>query len=242
MKQIAWIILLLTLSTYISSQDLKFNNAADYGNWIMGYYKNPQPDYLFEAFKYGVNSEEVANAGSRDLVLSFFAAIFRQDTSVQIDFFNRLKTETNQNLRLGYIFSLWFADGDHSKRKLREFQQLMVNGKDVTDIDSLLKTRPIDIFNDSIRDPTHLDMCWADFFATGRELGVLKIITGLKNINSTDYYKKNIALSARWSLRNNAYRHEKVYKIISDQIENGESDFTEELTSILEEVNAKKGR
>ncbi len=240
MKQITWIIFFLIFSTLISAQDFKFNDATDYGNWIMNYYKNPQPDYLFEAFKYGVNNKEIADAGSRDLVLSFFAAIFKQDTLVLNDFYDRLKTEKNQNLRYGFIFTLWYTDGDYSKIKLREFQHLKINKKDVANIDSLLKTQPIDIFNDSISDPTHLDMCWADFFSTGREQGVLKIITALENINSTNYNKKVIASSARWSLRNNAYRHEKVYKIISKQIENGESDIETELVSILKEVDEKR--
>lgn len=240
MKRITWILLFLIYVTVPRAQDLKFTDANEYGNWMMSYYKNPQPANLFEAFKYGVNSTEIANSGSRDLVLSFFAAIFRQDTLVQNDFYDRLKTEENQNVRYGFIFSLWYTNGEHSNSKLKDFKQLKINEKDVENIDSLLKTRPIDIFNDPISDPTHLDMCWADYFATGRKQGVLKIISGLENINSQDYTKKVIASSARWSLRNNAYMHETVYEIITEQIENGAPNNAAQLISILKEVDEKR--
>lgn len=233
------LIIFVIITNLALAQDLKLKNVTDYSKWIMNYYKDPQPKSLFEAFKYGMDNQEIADAGSRDLILTFFAAIFREDSLIQIEFYNLLQKEKKQNLRYGYIYSLWYADTKESIKTLKEFQKLKTNKKDFENIDSLLKTKPIDIFNDPIKDPTHLDMCWADFFATGKEQGVLKIISGLENLNSQDYYEKIIASSARWSLRNNAYSHDKVNDIISQQISHG-NPYKMELESILKEVDEKK--
>lgn len=221
------------------SQNIEFKNVNEFSDWIMNYYKNPKPDNLYTAFEYGLTNKEIEMSGSRNLIMHFFSSIFRDNLEIQKEFYEKLEGVENQNLRYGFVFSLWYANTEKSFETIRLYRNLKVNKKDIENIDSLLKTKPKDLFNEPITNPSELDMLWANFFATGKEKSILKIIKVLENIDSENYNEKILASAARWSLRNNAYIHKEIYNIVSNKAKKENQALKNELNSILKEVDEK---
>ena len=63
----------------------------DYSKWKNGYYKNPEPNKLIDKFEYGIKNELIGGFDNGREVIPFYAAIFRNDSSVQDIFFKRFK-------------------------------------------------------------------------------------------------------------------------------------------------------
>lgn len=233
MKPIYLLLILSSIVFHGCGQKSSFNNTDEFTEWMTFYYLNPDKETLSDAFEYGVSNSEIREAGSTFLVWSFFAGIFRQDPIITSKVYKELGNSKSRDVRLGIVSSLWLANKDYCIEMINNCRDLERNKEDILLIDSLLLSQPFNIFTDPIKDPSHLDMCWADFFATGNKEAVIKIVSGLKKLGSNDYYENQIGEAARWSLRANAYQHKKVYQILSEL-----SD--KELQSILEEVDEKK--
>ena len=83
------IIILLGLTVCSFGQTKKFKGVDDYGTWIMNYYKNPQPNLLFDAFNYGIHNKKIAKAGDRSMIIVFFSSCLRKDTIMQQAFIKK---------------------------------------------------------------------------------------------------------------------------------------------------------
>ena len=93
---------------------------------------------------------------------------------------------------------------------------------------------------DPIIYPEHLDMLWTDFFATGNEESIRKIIGKLSDLNSTDPFAVAAAGSAQWSLTSLSFGHEKVLKVCIQESETSDSGTKAALDQILDSVNRRK--
>lgn len=98
--------ILLLITTISFGQNHKFKNVDIYSKWIMGYQENPEPEKLFEAFKYGITNKKIANSKGRYLVTSFFGSIFRADSTVIKDFYDKIILVDTKNFHYGFIASL----------------------------------------------------------------------------------------------------------------------------------------
>lgn len=224
-----------------SAQHRTFTDDKEFGRWTMNYYRNPEPAALFDAFNYACQSNEIARAGSRTIMLSFFASILRTDTSRQQDFYNRLQTTTDPNQVYGFAYLLSFINTEFSFKMLENFKNLDQLQKFEKEFDALLNSKPLNIYEDPITQPMHLDMLWADFFATGSTSSVERIITKLSDLDSHDGTDKIVAGSARWSLTSNAVHHEKVFQSCENQRNEADDVVIQKaLDEILTEAKKRK--
>lgn len=191
----------------------KFNDAEKLSQWMMHYYEQPEPEYLFAAFEFANQSKEIGKSGSRGIMMSFIASAIRHDTVRIADFSRKLATTTDKDIVFGFLLVLWYVDTDYSFKKIKEFSEYKHLKRYHKDITSILNQQPLDLFNAEIVSPDHLDMLWCDFFATGNEASIERISTKLKDLKSEDAVQKVTAGSARWSLISNSVQHDRVYQI-----------------------------
>jgi hypothetical protein len=233
--------ILIASTLCANAQSRSFKDGNDFGRWTMNYYRNPEPAALFDAFNYACQSREVAQAGSRTIMLSFFASILRTDTIGQENFFNRLRTTTDTNLVYGFAYLLSFINTEFSLKTLEKFKNLEQLSKYEKEFDALLNQNPLNIYEDPITQAIHLDMLWADFFATGSTTSVERIITKLSDIKSDNAVDKIVAGSARWSLTSNSIHHERVFQTCEKQREETEDiKIRKSLDEILKEAKKRK--
>jgi hypothetical protein len=240
MKNLTTILLLIT-SLCAVGQTSNFKDLQDYTVWMMNYYKNPEPQFLFEGFRYGVQSKAIANAGSRNLVVSFFSSCFRNDTVRQNALFREVEQSSHEDFIRGFGLTLWYIHSEYSLNKFQQFADLKQFQKYKDDFEALKKQKYTNLWIDPIIDPSHLDMLWADFFATGNGKSVEKIITKLADLDSKDSFQQTIAGSAMWSLTSNAIHHDKVFDVCKTQIETADQKTKGYLKEIVKEAKKQRG-
>jgi hypothetical protein len=230
MKHVLTLSLLLTISIGFS-QNYKFKNVDKYGKWIMGYQENPEANKLFPAFEFGVNNKKIAENGSRSLVISFFGSIFRADNNVINEFYEKVKISSSPNLHYGFVGSLWMANTEYSKVIMDTYLQLESSKKFKSDGEE--KKPPFNIYNDLITDAHHLDIIWADFFATGNPEDIKRIISVLNKNNE-------ISGASKWSLTSNGIQYKKIRQIIlSESTSNSNDLIKKKLISIVNDINSE---
>jgi len=213
------IIFILSLSSCLLGQTNSFKDLNEFSLWIMNYYKAPERNRLFEAFTFATSSQEIAQAGSRTIAMSFFASCLRNDPGKLKEFYDNLSVATDTNLIYGFGYVLWLIQTDTSLQMFNQFKNLNQQNKYKEDFESLTKINPINIWTDPIVEAEHLDYLWADFFATGNEQSIRKIITKLIDLNSKDQVDKITANSAKWSLTSNAITHDTVFQVCNEERE-----------------------
>jgi hypothetical protein len=235
-------IIFLTTSLYSIGQPQRFKNGNEFGIWTMNYYKNPEPNDLFDAFIFATESKEIAQAGSRGIMMSFFASALRNDTIRQQEFFDKLQTTKDENLIYGFGYVLWLIHTEFSLNSFEKFKNLNQIEKYKKDFDSLTKGTFLSIYTDPITKAEHLDMLWADFFATGNEESIKKIITKLIDIDSANPVDKVTAGSAKWSLTSNSIRHDRVFETCKTQrADIADNKIKMTLDEIIKEATKQRG-
>ncbi|HEX5168228.1 MAG TPA: hypothetical protein VFW11_03585 [Cyclobacteriaceae bacterium] len=238
-RQLTIILLLISICSW--GQGRQFKDLNDFTDWMTNYYKHPEPQYLFDAFKYGSSSKEIANSGSRSNLAAFFASSLRNDTTQQSFFFSQLKETTNEDFIYGFGLTLWLIHTEHSSRLLQNFLNQNQINKYQKEFEIITNAKYPDIWADPIIGAAQLDLLWADFFATGNEKSVMRIISVLKDLNSSDYNVKMIAGSAKWSLTSNAIRHDKVLSICKNQKDNSDNELKRALDEIIKTATKERG-
>jgi hypothetical protein len=233
---------ILTFSSCCLGQTRKFS-FKEFDRWMMNYYKQPERGDLFNAFEFGIHNKKIAKAGNRTMVIGFFSSALRNDTLMQQAFYQQLKQTDDDNFIYGFGYTLWLIHTDHSIKLLDEF--LKPDRMEVYqgEFKKLNKQKFTDLWSDRITSPEHLDLLWADFFATGNERSIKKIISNLSELDSKDPYELATAGSAQWSLTSNAISHDKVLQICKAEQQSADQEFRAPLNEIVtraENERAKK--
>ncbi|MCR6642491.1 MAG: hypothetical protein NVV82_26755 [Sporocytophaga sp.] len=233
-------ILFLTIAICSFAQTKKFKNLEDYGSWMMNYYKNPEPHILFDAFKYGAHNKKIEKDGNQIMIISFFSSVLRKDTTAQLAFYKKIGNTKDEDFIYIFGISLWQIHTTFSLKLLDTFLNQSNTIKYQSGFNKIRAEGFLDIWTDPIRHPEHLDMLWADFFATGNEESVKKIISKLSDLNSNNQFDQVTAVSAKWSLISNSIQHQRVLEICMAVRESYDNKIEEALDKIIEE--AKMGR
>jgi hypothetical protein len=234
-------VLCLVFNVSLSAQEKDFHKSGAFEDWVMNYYKNPEPQHLWYGFTHMTKDKEIRKSGARSLMVVFFASALRNDTLRQTEFFNKLSNSGDKDLVYGFGLVLWNIQTDFSLKKLTEFQNLKSVKRYRSDFEALQKTELPDLLNDPVEHPHHLDMLWADFFATGSELAVLKIITNLSELESEHPFEVATAGSAKWSLTSNGIQHDAVHAIIRKRIDDEPNELIKStLQQIIEQIENEK--
>ena len=205
-----------------------FKNAQAFSEWLMAYQENPEPAKLYPAFAFGVSNKELARAGGRKLLMAFFGSVFRADSSLIPAFYERGTQSTAENRQYGFVGALWIANTATSRRYLDAYLH-SGKAKKVKGSESLT-TPPFNIYRDSITQPEHLDLIWADFFATGNPGNIQRIASVLSEGGP-------LAAAAKWSLTSNGIRYPKPRRLIqSEANEHPRPDIRNQLVLIVADM------
>lgn len=234
-------IVLFSATVCSFAQSRKFSNVEDYEAWLMNYYKNPQPHYLFDGFNYGIHNKKVEKSGGRSMVIGFFSSCLRKDTIMQQAFYEKIIGTKDRDLIFGFALILWYTHTDFSLTLLDTFQRQDNIKKYTSEFDQLKAEKFIDIWVDPISHPELLDMLWTDFFATGNEESIKRIISKLADLSSGNQFDMVTAGSAKWSLASNAIHHQKVLDVCKREKETSDPEISKALGEIIEVVRQKKG-
>jgi tetratricopeptide (TPR) repeat protein len=127
---------------------------------------------------------------------------------------------------------LWWANTPEAKKQMAIVaKQLMPN--DQASI-AMHTNKVVPIETIEISSPTILDILWANFFATGDERFVKRIMSILPWFGQGNAGKTLLAGTAKWSLTCNAHQHKRVLQICQRERENQPA-----LKKVLSEVIAK---
>jgi hypothetical protein len=233
-------VFLLGLMNCSFGQSKRFKSLDDYEAWIMNYYKNPEPYHLFDAFNYGVHSKKIEKAGNNTMIIAFFSSALRKDTTSQRTFYKKIGNTKDEEYIYSFGLTLWQIHTDFSIKLLDKFLVQDNIKKYDAAFDRMRAEKFIDIWTDSINHPEHLDMLWTDFFATGNEESIKKIISKLSDLNSMNDFDVATAGSAKWSLISNSIRHQRVLDICIRERDVSDSKIKAALDQIIESVSKQK--
>lgn len=199
--------------------------------WMSFYYKNPQPDTIpvaIDAFRKG---GYFSQDGSSEPIIVFLSLIFRSHPQKIETWLSSLKEITNQeNIAIGKI--LWLSNTEQARKYLTKISRI----KDVEIKEylvALLKKVPPEIEKVPIASSSVIDILWAAFMATGEDKYVVRIISAFsKNNNQDELSKEMISSMAKWSLKSNVKKHEKVKSICLNQLKTQNED----IAIILQEI------
>ncbi|MDB5256791.1 MAG: hypothetical protein JWM14_1486 [Chitinophagaceae bacterium] len=228
MKYFFFLFLIVSVVLPGKAQKRLFKNVEQYSEWMMGYYQNPEPEKLYSAFEFGTSNKEIGQTGGRHLLIAFFGSIFRYDsTQIQV-FYDKIKKKRTIDTHFGFVGSLWSANTLYSKIILKEYlaSDYAASYKKIN-----REKPPFNIYKDTISDPSHLDLVWADFFATGNAEDIQRIISVLSQ-------NDELSEAARWSLTSNAIHYKKVKEILNNENKHTTDEKTKKwLNKILSDVS-----
>lgn len=176
--------------------------------------------------------EGVLGPGTAEAPLaSFFSEVFRANPEGAVGWIRDAELDPEQRLPL--IKALWLAGLKYDAVKLARLDAWPAG--DMAKLDK----PPPDRFGFHISDPSHLDMMWAGFVATGDVRFVRRVIGVLEYEPAPGDAGLPVLLlrsSARWSLATNADQHELVYRTVREEAERRTGLAQEVLRDIAERV------
>lgn len=230
--------------TVVKAEEPTWHSAEDFGRWMTNYYRVPEPGRVLEAFKYscapsGVNQ---LNEGGQLLVAAFFAPLFRQSDVLMERAWDEVATPGSQDSRSCVATVLSLVDSPRSRELLeRAVTQWGVQpARQFPPMEGMTVDIPTDLFAAPIRHPAHLDMLWADFFATGESAPIKKILSALALQDSGESPGVVLSEVAEWSLTSNSLQHERVDQICRAELAHSEGTTRRLLERIVENVNRER--
>jgi hypothetical protein len=213
------------------------NSDENFGKWMTYYYIQPEPEKIPSAIKYYSDSA-VFNKGSSSLsVVAFFAAVFKNNGELMKKAYEDVSINGSYNSKITLLKAFWLVNNAESKDLINKANLDWKSEEISKQIQSILNSPPPDIFNDTIKDASQLDMLWATFLATGDSVPIKKIISALHLLKDGHGLDIAIGGAAQWSLGSNAVQHRRVYEICQEEVKNTDG----ETKKMLQEIIAKSG-
>lgn len=208
-------LLFLLLFSLPAQAGNSFSSSGETGQWIMEYYKNPEPERLADALIMLAESQGIPEDGQK-LIFSFMGAALVKAPEVHDDFFKSVAKHDRAKLLAFPCF--WFMGDEAGKDLIRR------GGKDwdspgMKDMAAQFEKSPApNLLKGPVKNALHLDHLWSMFFATGSPEPVLKVISALALVGNADINRHLTGQYAQWSLKANAKMHQKVLEIIESTL------------------------
>ena len=143
------------------------------GNWLTGYYRNPQPTRFVDEVRTLINSGSFSKETAQPPLIVFLGRVIAANPTKIESWMAALNDLSPAGKDLLYA-ALWFSGTEEAK------QYLATHGiKDYTG------KNPPDVLKMEIDSPTVVEMLWGWYFATGDEAAIRRIISGF-NLNRYD--------------------------------------------------------
>lgn len=194
-------------------------HTAHAEDWISHYYEHPTPDRFVTEVQTLSKAGNLSNPNSAALISVFLGRIMAANPTQVDGWLAQLG-----DLKGGDRQTLLFAA---SLSGTKEAQAYLGRQPDA----ARYRGKPLDLRNLEPKNPTILDMLWADFFATGEAAPIRRIVVALnyeKYSGALDRYAKSektekdrndaileaVFKAAMWSLESNARQHPRVGEIL----------------------------
>jgi hypothetical protein len=190
----------------------------EYDEVITYYYKNPQPEKIIPIIKAVLTQEQFISDNIKFIPFAHLVAAIAHNNSNILTELKGLRENNLPNFqkeRVQYIIE-----------ETENYNSMLPDTPTAEDLDRYLL---VDMYA-----PTRIDCLWSEFFATGDEKAIEKIISILAYPAAKD---KDFIIatkaSAEWSLTSNARQHKKVYEIIEKKLSSVAGELKEKLQNIL---------
>jgi hypothetical protein len=188
-------------------------------DWLSHYYEHPTPERFVTEVKALSKAGNLSNPKTAALISVFLGRIMAANPT-QVDGWLSQLSDLKGDDRQTVLFAA-------SLSETKEAQAYLGHQPDA----EKYRGKPIDIRAIEPKNPTVLDMLWADFFATGEAVPVRRIVVALnydKYSGALDRYAKSektekdrtdaileaVFKAATWSLESNARQHRRVGEIL----------------------------
>lgn len=221
------------------SKYCKLTTGNDVSDWMMNYYKNPQPENVSLAIKIS-ESEKIltTNPGAQAPFAGFLSIIFQNNPQQVEAWLTRCDTYAGELKRTVWL-GLWLSDTDFSRQYLSQ----KIEGATETNLEYLkvlTKNKPFNLRQIKPNDPGQLDMLWGAFSASGDTQYVKRIISVLPLLDQRDNpIKFTMAASAKWSLKSNGLIHPLVLQTCKEELSNASESTAVHLSEIVSELEGK---
>jgi len=224
-------ILIFSSKTFIIAQNKQGNfeealsqegiTPQEYDEVIPYYYKNPQPKKIIPILKAVLTQEQFISDNIKFIPFAHLIAAIAYNNPNLLTELKGLK-ENNlpvlQKERVQYIIE-----------ETENYNSMLPDAPTPEDLDRYLWV--------DMHAPTRIDCLWSEFFATGDEKAVEKIISILTYPAAKD---KDFVIatkaSAEWSLASNARQHKMVYEVIEKRVSSATGELKEKLENILKKA------
>jgi hypothetical protein len=213
----------------------EFKSQEDRSNWLMFYYRNPEPDRIPGLIKHLSDSGFLDNGKRLPPIFGFLSGVFQKNPGKVKNITAQLNSLKEQHLPV-VIMGLWYANLPDSKKMAYALIERHPNLK--PDFDFIYKGKPMDIESIPLEQGAWvLDALWGKFFATGDSAPVERIISALPWTDvKGDANRRLIGGAARWSLTINAKQYKRVLEICENQAKTQKGVIGEKLGKVIEEA------
>lgn len=217
---------------------MKLESSLDVNNWMVGYYKNPEPETVPTVLEI-VNNESRLFSNTppeRSPLSGFLSIVFKKDYRKALKW-SKATESYSRIVKHTVWYSMWLADTKSFKRYLKSTIK-KIKGRDSRYLQNLLDTKPLKL---KILNPTkggQLDVLWGAFFASGNHDYIKRIISVLPGLDQrTDPFRFSLAASAKWSLKSNALNDRNIFNICKSEISGNTGSIKKHLQNIIDQIN-----
>ncbi|MGE4505194.1 MAG: hypothetical protein AB7D51_07585 [Desulfovibrionaceae bacterium] len=207
-----------------------FASAGEAGQWIMYYYKSPEPERLSQALAVLAESRDISEDGNK-LIVSFIGAALARAPQAQEGFYKDVAAAPR--LRFFALPCFWFMADDAGKKLMERARKEWTGQGEAELAAQLLAVAPPDLLGGDIESLLHLDHLWSMFFATGDAEPVLKIASAMPLMGNENVRLHLIGQAASMSVAANARTHPRVREIVEQAAEGAEEPLKSKLRAAL---------
>jgi len=217
----------------------RWKSPEDVDDWMINYYRKPQPGQVSAALETLQRHQVFVTHRSAEALFAGFLAIVFRDNSQQALSWAEHSDSYSKELRRTVWLALWLSNirwaHHHLSRRAQD-----ATGEDLDYLQILLNNEPFNLRQLKPANPSHLDMLWGAFFASGESQYVKRIISALTFLDQRrDPFKYATAASAKWSLKSRSLHDAKVLETCRDELGKSSEPIRAHLLDIVSQAEGK---
>lgn len=202
------------------------------------FYLDPQPKLVEEGIRRDSEEGWIDNPSTAFLFV-YWGTVFGQFPERLSEWLQSLADLPTTHRQFIYR-AIWFSDCPEGRALLESLQK--GSGPDVDFLKEITQEEPLNLLTMEISDPSHLDMLWDGFMASGERRFVERIIGALLWFqDGSNLGELMIGKAAAWSLASNAMQHGKVLDICREVVDSCPAGVEKKLSMVIEEAEKRIG-
>jgi len=216
------------LFSFATTSSALASSAPSAEQWLNSYYQQPTPERFTAAMIELSKSGYFEEAGHVPLAIGFIATLFAQNPGRVQSWLGvgRILPAAHQRI---LISALWYSGHPKGADYLRTYSRDCEPELRVS-LEGILSSRP-SVASAPVQSVASLNLQWGAFLATGDTAPVRSILAALGS--------SNLDQDVKWSLAQNAARHERVLDICRDELSRQPNSVRETLRAVIVDAEAK---